>query len=174
MGFDLDAAGFAGGPVAEAAPWPVFRSFDESAFDWVAVNVAELLGELGSGEDVEVVVASLPELGAAAFEEFGGFALEDADGCREWVEFRLAEEQMHMLRHKDVAEELELVALAESLERGEEGDAGVVVVEVGEPVITTEGEEVVMAFGLVTLQTTRHRSIVARDPWTPLMTMGLS
>jgi hypothetical protein len=61
-----------------------------------------------------------------------------------------------MLRHEDVAEEVELVALAEPFERGEEGDAGVVVVQVGEPVVTTEGEEVVVAFGLVTLQTARH------------------
>jgi hypothetical protein len=61
-----------------------------------------------------------------------------------------------MLRHEDVAEEVELVALAESLKGVEEGDTGVVVVQVGEPVVTTEGEEVVVAFGLVTLQTAGH------------------
>ena len=38
----------------------------------------------------------------------------------------------------------------------EEDRSGVVVVEVGEPVVTTEGEEVVVAFGLVTLQAARH------------------
>jgi len=85
VGFDFDGAGFAGLPVEEAAPGPVFGLFDEAAFDWIAVDVLELLDELGLGEDVEIVVASLPELGAGVSEEFGGFALEDADGCREWV-----------------------------------------------------------------------------------------
>ena len=61
-----------------------------------------------------------------------------------------------MLGHKDVAEELELVALAEPLEDVEEGDAGVVVVEIGEPVVTTEGEEMQMAVGLVTLEAAGH------------------
>jgi hypothetical protein len=87
-----------------------------------------------------------------------------------------------MLRHKDIAEELELVALAESLKDVEEGDAGVVVVEVGESVVATEGEEVVVAFGLVTLQTARHGVVGSESSYangvevvrTPPMTMGLS
>jgi hypothetical protein len=54
----------------EAAPGPVFGFLDEVSFDWVAVDVAELLDELGLGDYVEVVVAGLPELGAGAFEEF--------------------------------------------------------------------------------------------------------
>jgi hypothetical protein len=42
----------------------------------------------------------------------------------------------------------------------------VVVVEVGEAVITTEGEEVVVAFGLVTLQTAGHgTSLVYGSMW---------
>ena len=70
MGFDFDATGFSGQPVGEAAPGPVFGFFDEAAFDGVTVNVLELLDEFGLGEDVEVVVTGLPELGAGAFEEF--------------------------------------------------------------------------------------------------------
>ena len=75
MGFDFDWAGVAGLPVAVAAPWPVFGFVDEAALDRVAVDVGELLDELGVGEDVEVVVAGLPELWAVAFEEFGGFVV---------------------------------------------------------------------------------------------------
>jgi hypothetical protein len=55
--------------VAEAAPGPVFGFLDESTFNGVAVDIAELLDELGLGEDVEVVVAGLPELETLAFEE---------------------------------------------------------------------------------------------------------
>jgi len=165
--------------VEEAAPGPVFGLFDEGAFDGVAVDVLELLDELGLGEDVEVVVAGLPELGAAAFEELGGFALKDANDCREWAKLWFGEEKVDVLRHEDVAEEVELVALAESFEGVEEDDAGVVVVQVGQPVVTTEGEEVMVAFGLVTLQTARHGSerwyLMERLRWpgapTPPMTM---
>ena len=70
VGFDFDSTGSAGQPMIEAAPGPVFGFLDEVSFDWVAVDVAELLDELGLGDYVEVVVAGLPELGAGAFEEF--------------------------------------------------------------------------------------------------------
>lgn len=55
-------AGGAGEPVDVAAPGPVFGVFDETFFDGIAVDVVELLVELGAGEDVEVVVAALPEV----------------------------------------------------------------------------------------------------------------
>lgn len=79
LGFDLDAALFAGEVMAVARPWPVFRSFDETSVDWVAVDVFQLLGVLLMGEDVEVVVADLPELLAVTFEALGGFGLENVD-----------------------------------------------------------------------------------------------
>jgi hypothetical protein len=68
--FDFDRAGFAGLPVEEAAPTPVFGLFDEAAFDGVAVDVLEFLDEFGLSKDVEVVVAGLPEFGAGTFQEF--------------------------------------------------------------------------------------------------------
>jgi hypothetical protein len=139
VGFDFDGAGFAGLPVEETAPGPVFGILDEPALDGIAVDVLELLYEFGLGDDVEVVITGLPELGAGAFEELGSFALEDADGGCEWAKFWFGQEKVDVLRHEDVAEEVELVALAESFEGAEEGDAGLVVVQVGEPVVTTEG-----------------------------------
>ena len=39
VGFDFDGANFSGGPVVEAAPWPVFRLLDETASDGIAVGV---------------------------------------------------------------------------------------------------------------------------------------
>jgi hypothetical protein len=54
--------------MAIAAPWPVFLVFNEAAVDGIAMNVAELLDELGLGEDVEVVITGLPELRAFGFE----------------------------------------------------------------------------------------------------------
>ena len=79
VGFDLDATLFAGKVMAVARPWPVFRSFDEVSLDWIAVNVFQLLYILLMGQNVEVVVTALPEPRSIPFEEFGGFALEDAE-----------------------------------------------------------------------------------------------
>ena len=65
-----------------------------------------------SGEDVEVVVAGLPELAAISFEQLGGLCFEDVDGCRSWVSSGFGEEQVNVLGHQDISEDLELVALA--------------------------------------------------------------
>lgn len=56
-----------------------------------------------------------------------------------------------MFGHEYLAEDLEIVALTEGFEGGFEGDAGLVVMEVAETVVTVEGDEVEVAFGLVTL-----------------------
>jgi len=58
--------------------------------------------------------------------------------------------------HDDVAEDAEVVALAGEFERVEEDVSGVWGVEVGFAIVTTEGDEVVVAFFLVTLQAQRH------------------
>ncbi len=68
MGRDFDWATFAGSPVVEAAPRPVFGALDEATLDGVSVCVAELFSELALGEDVEVVVTVLPEAWALSSE----------------------------------------------------------------------------------------------------------
>jgi hypothetical protein len=68
---------------------------------------------------------------------------------------------MDVLGHEDVAEDVKLVAASCLFEDGEEGRAGVVVVEVGKPTITTEGDEVVVSEGVESLQIARHRCMVA-------------
>jgi hypothetical protein len=156
VGFDLDSADFSGGPVVEAAPGPIFGPLDEAALDGIAVDVLELLDELGMGEDVEVVVTGLPELEASPFEEFGGLSLQDTECVVEPLELGFAEKQVDVLGHEYVPEDEELVTLAEGFECVQEDRSGVVVVEVGESVVTTEGEEMEMAFGLVALKTAGH------------------
>ena len=90
LGFDFYSAGFAGEVVAIAAPWPVFGVFCEASFYRVAVDVLELLDVLLVGEDVEVVVAGLPELSAVVLESLGGFALEDVERGGEGMSLRFA------------------------------------------------------------------------------------
>ena len=152
----MDGGGFVEDVVAIAGVGPVLGGGDEAADDRVGVYVVELFDELVVGEDVEVVVAGLPELGAGALEEFGGFAFEGSERVVQSVELWFAEKHVDVLGHEDVAVAINLVASTEGFESVQEDGSGVVVVEVGKTVVTTEGEEMEMAFGLVSLQTTRH------------------
>jgi hypothetical protein len=163
---DFDAARSAGEVVIEAAPRPVFGLFDKAAHDRIAVHVTQLLHVLAVGEDVEIVVAYLPELGSVAFEQLRGFTLEDAEGCREGVELRFGDKQVNVLGHEDVAEDVKLMSSSDAFEGLLKDDARVVVVEVRKPAITAKGDEVVAAFGLVALQSARHGVIVT--PMHPL------
>ena len=70
MGFDFYNAFFSGGPVEKAAPAPVFGPFGQATSYGIAVDVANLFGEFLLGEDIEVVIAALPELWSFALEPF--------------------------------------------------------------------------------------------------------
>jgi len=115
FGFDFDAAGFAGEIVAETAPWPVFGPGNEASLDGIAVDVFQFFNVLSVGEDVEVVVAGLPELFAVALETLRCFSLQDSHGVAEELLLRFGEQQVDVLWHEDVAEEIEIVRLTDSL-----------------------------------------------------------
>ena len=116
VGFDFDGAGVAGGVVVEAAPSVVFGFGDEAAGNGVAVDVADFLYKFPCGEDVEVVVAGLPEVLAGAFEEFRGFSFDDAERRGESVVRWLAEEEVDVLGHEDVGVEGEVMGSASLLD----------------------------------------------------------
>ena len=130
--------------MVEAAPAVVFGFGDEASGDWVAVDVSDFLFEFACGEDVEVVVAGLPEVVAGAFEKFGGLALDDSEGGGEGVGFGFAEEEMDVFGHQDVGVEEEVVGVAGALDCLFEDFFGFGGVEVGKAVVTTEGDEVEM------------------------------
>ena len=65
--FDLDGAEFAERVVAVAAPGPVFGMRDESAMDWVAVDVLQFLDALLGITHIEVVISRLPEMLGATY-----------------------------------------------------------------------------------------------------------
>jgi len=81
----------------------------------LAYIAASSYGYVVGGEDVEVLVAGLPELFAVALETLGGFSLEDSHGVAEESLLRFGEQQVGVLRHEDVAEEIEIVRLTDSL-----------------------------------------------------------
>jgi hypothetical protein len=130
--------------VVEAAPGIVFGFGDEASGDWIAVDVLDFLFEFACGEDVEVVVAGLPEVVAFPFEKFGGLAFDDSDGGREEVVFGSAEEEMEMFGYQDAGVKEEVVGAPGSFDDLFEDLFGFEGVEMGKVVVTTEGDEVEM------------------------------
>ena len=57
----MDYTLLSGEPCAVAGVRPIFRRFDESGSYGIPVDVLELFCEFGARDDVEVVVALLPE-----------------------------------------------------------------------------------------------------------------
>lgn len=77
---------------------------------------------------------------------------------------RFAEEQVDMLGHDNVAENLELIAFTGEFEGVLEDVSVCGGVEVGLAVVATEGDEVVVALLLVSLEVERHGwALVYRD-----------
>ena len=107
---------------AEAAPLPLVWLFDQTGFDRVAMHVTKLFDPLCFCEDVEVVVAGLPYklLGPGARETL----LEYLEGSGEFCLLRLGDQEMDVVRHEDVAENLEAVFPASFFEDLLEGVAG--------------------------------------------------
>ena len=128
------------------------------------MHVSEFLDAFPFGEDVEVVVTPLPELLSFFLELLRSLALEDAESGIESPDLRLADEEVDVFGHQDVAVDVEAVLLAAGFQDFFETDAGGVVVKEGEAAITAEGDEMKMALMLVALQTGRHRVIVEGLP----------
>ena len=56
-----DRAGLIQKIVTVTRPWPILRLFDEASGDWIAVHVLQLFDSLVVSEDIQVVVADVPE-----------------------------------------------------------------------------------------------------------------
>ena len=142
VGFDLDRAAGAGDVVGKAAPRVVFRAGDEASLDRVAMDVTDDFGAGFFAGDVAVEVAGLPELVAGAFELTGGSLLEGLDPLVEQDVRGLVDEEVNVLGHEDVGVDTGVVT-GPGLFEEEFGEVlGGWVGEVGETVVTAEGEEV--------------------------------
>lgn len=153
---DLDGDWCSSGVVAEAAPGVVFRPCNESSCDGVTVDVLDLLNELGGGKGVEVVVSGLPELFAAALEEFRGFAFDDAAERGEGACLWFAGQKVDVLWHQDISVDAEFVGEAGSLNDPFEGVFRLGVFEAEETAVAAEGDEVELACVLSTFEAVWH------------------
>jgi hypothetical protein len=118
----LDGLRFDGGIGVEAAPGPIFRPLDDSGLDRVAVHVAEFFDPLGFGEDIEVVITRLPD--ELVRTGSGEALLKDLNRRGQSLLIGFGHQEMDVVRHEDVAEDLEEVFLAGLFEDPLEGIAG--------------------------------------------------
>lgn len=75
----------------------------------------------------------------------------------------LTQKQMDVFGHENVSEEVKLVPLSDAFEDVKEDSARRIGIQIRQAMMTTEGKEVVMAFGLVSLEMERHAHMVARN-----------
>jgi hypothetical protein len=151
-----DRAGLLQKIVTITRPAPILRSFHKTSGDRIAVHVLQLFDSLVMGEHIEVVITGLPE--RTLREAFWDRELEGLKrfGKRNLVVFRFTDEEVNMLRHDDVAEDLEVVPPPGLFERVEEDVSWGWGVELGFTTVAAEGDEVVVTFVVISLETERH------------------
>ena len=116
-------------------------------------------------KDVEIVIAPLPE--RSGVEAHGDRDLKSLQSLRkrDFMIQRLADKKMNVLGHYDITQNLEAVVSANEFERIKESIFGVCLSEVSFSAITTEGDKVIVAFILVSLEAQRHEWILSRFEW---------
>ena len=169
-----------GEPLAMAAQgmkaWRVGDHFvcNEFCADGISVHIVELLRHLRAGVDIEIVISALPEppeftapLGEAkgqlpralpfsGAQGTGDSLLETLDDLGGSGAAGLAQEQVHMFGHKDVANESKAVAQPRLFEGADGQVAGPGGVQKRPALITAEGDEMQIAKTGDASQIVRH------------------
>jgi len=141
--FDLDRSNIAGGVVPKAGPRPLFRFLNQAALDGVAMRVTKFFDTLLLVMHVEVVIPSLPEPDRSPLFEFARSLLfQHLNGNRQRGAARLADKQMNVLRHENVARNYEAITNAHRLKFTLEDAACRCAAQQWLPSITAEGEKV--------------------------------
>lgn len=115
------------------------------------MDVLELLRELVRGEDVEVVVAGLPEVVSGAFELARGLLLEGLEEGSERDVEGLVDEEVDVLGHQDIGVDPRVMAGSGAFEDLLDGGHCGRVSEVGEAAVAAKGDEVLVSGLLVAL-----------------------
>jgi hypothetical protein len=146
FGFNFNGSGFTGDVVVEAAPAIVFWLCDQATLYRVAMDVAELFDLFLRTGDIEVVIATLPELLLVGWLEFpGGELLEDLEEGGEGVEGWFVGEQVDMLGHEDIGRDEEALLPARLFQESLDGVFYLGSVQEGLTFVATEGDEVEVA-----------------------------
>src|SRR5271157_1448208 len=144
--------------MAKTAPRPMFRFCDQPALHRIAVNVAQLLDALALRPHVEIVIASLPEVCPVTNQTAGNRLLDGLHGAGQRSVLRLADQQMHVLGHDHVTDEIEVVSPSALFQRDFKQMHRTWTCQQRLTLVATEGDEVKLACFLIALQS-------ASSPW---------
>src|SRR5271157_3211799 len=147
--------------MAKTAPRPMFRFCDQPALHRIAVNVAKLLDALALRPHVEIVIASLPEVCQVTNQTAGNRLLDGLHGAGQRSVLRLADQQMHVLGHDHVTDEIEVVSPSALFQRDFKQMHRTWTCQQRLTLVATEGDEVKLACFLIALQSVRHTMRIA-------------
>ena len=161
-GIDADQSVFGIRVERKTAPGPVFRVIDQFSFQRVHMHVVELFDSLLQTPHIEVVKPPLPKPGLRIFSNFkaqmqlpsirslspaqapGDALFQDLNHKRRCSLGRLADQQVNVIRHNDVANECKTVALPDFAENLNESILGTNRTQEGHAPVTTERDEMKM------------------------------
>jgi len=158
LGLDFHHALDPGNAMLKATPGPILRTCDQSSLHRIAVYVAQLLNPFVFVPHVDVIVTSFPERAATGElpELVRNVLLEHLNRDRRAGAFRLADEQVNVLRHDDIPGHVEFVPYSHPLQGLLEGATCFWRGQQWGAAVATESDEVQIASLLKTLQSPRR------------------
>jgi len=94
----------------KAAPPPILWLLDKPSSHRIPMNISEFFHPLGLAPYVEIVVAWLPKRTAFGKSQFArDILLQHLQRQRKLTAFRLTHQQMNVLGHHDIAEDVEVI-----------------------------------------------------------------
>jgi hypothetical protein len=178
---DFDGLDFSGRVVTVAAPQPVLGVGRQSTDDRIAVDVLEFFDALLLGANVEIVIASLPELpGSRESQVFkisgcpilfpllekGGIEnlpglmrhplFQNLESLSDVTDLWIGNQEMEVFGHQNVAVHTEIELLSSFLKDSQEALFDAVIVEQRSPPITTAGNKMRTAGVVIALEFRGH------------------
>jgi hypothetical protein len=143
--------------MTKAAPLPVFRGgLAQPPSHGIAMDISQFLDKLVVVPNIEVVVALLPEMFCPANEPSRNPLLERPNRIGKRALYRLAEQQMHVIRHDDIPEHAQSITAPYALERSFESQPCLMRSQRCPTVIAAERDEVGLSGLMETFQSGRH------------------
>jgi hypothetical protein len=159
----------------KAAPRPLPRMLHQPLHHWIRVNVVQFFFPLRIAPHIEVVKSPLPKSPVLfhGISELQGklrarsapllsshrsryALLQYLQHSRHIAFLRLADQQMHVLRHEDVPNQPELIGASDLPQYFQEQIPRANRFQIAPPVVATEGNKMQIALAVVAFQTFRH------------------
>jgi hypothetical protein len=151
--------------MSKTAPSPILRALDQPALNRITVNTTKLLHEFAVVPDIEVIIAFQPKrIGSSQSQPPRNSLFQRLYSLCQRSALGFAYQQMHMLRHNNIAVYADPILLSNALQCIFEGTARLWSSEIWSTFVTTESEEVEVPRLLEAFQSPRHGDRIFRKP----------